>query len=189
MALQSNSVTTHNVDAVMERNVRWQITERAVRRTTDPGRLRGEDNVEKDISRVVRENIEAFNTGDFGRLGKTLTEDSVYEEFATQRKLQGRQPVVEANQGWKEAFPDSRGTIRSLLCDGNKAIAEVLWEGTHRGTLYGPGGELPPTGKRVKVPASLICTVQEGKIKETRHYFDMMTLLQQIGAIPEMKAA
>ncbi len=145
--------------------------------------------MEQDVSRVVRENIEAFNAGDFTRFGGTLTPDTVYEEFATQRKLQGKEPVIELNREWKKAFPDAKGTIRSLLCDGNKAIAEIVWEGTHKGTLSGPGGELPATGKRVKVPASYICTVQGGKIKEARHYFDMMTLLQQVGAMPEMKAA
>jgi hypothetical protein len=31
--------------------------------------------------------------------------------------------------------------------------------------------------------------IEAGKIKVTRHYFDLMTLLQQIGAMEEAKAA
>jgi len=33
--------------------------------------------------------------------------------------------------------------------------------------------------------AAQIATIQGDKIKETHHYFDMMSLLQQIGAAPQ----
>jgi limonene-1,2-epoxide hydrolase len=37
----------------------------------------------------------------------------------------------------------------------------------------------------VKIPAVQVVTVEGGKIKEKRHYFDMMGMLQQLGAIPQ----
>jgi steroid delta-isomerase-like uncharacterized protein len=132
----------------------------------------------------MRENIDAFNIGDWERVKATLTPDSVYEELGTQRRIQGADEVIKADQGWKQAFPDAKGTIRNIFASGNLVTAEVVWEGTHRGALAGPGGTIPATGKRVRVPAVLVATVQVGKIKETRHYFDMMTMLQQLGVAP-----
>jgi len=132
----------------------------------------------------MRENIDAFNASDWGRVKATMTPDSVYEELGTQRRIQGADEVIKADQGWKQAFPDAKGTIRNIFASGNLVTAEVVWEGTHRGALAGPGGAIPATGKRVRVPAVLVATLQRDKIKETRHYFDMMTLLQQLGVTP-----
>jgi predicted ester cyclase len=57
---------------------------------------------------------------------------------------------------------------------------------THSTRLIGVGplGTIPPTGKRVEVKAVQVVKVRGDKIAETRHYFDLMGLLQQVGAVP-----
>ncbi len=140
---------------------------------------------QQDVTRVLKENIEAFNAGDWQRMKATLAADSSYEEAGTQRRIQGADEIVKADQAWRQAFPDAKGTIRNIFASGNSVVAEIVWEGTHKGALVSPGGSIPASGKRVKMPASMVATVQGGKIKETRHYFDMVTLLQQIGAMPK----
>ena len=40
----------------------------------------------------------------------------------------------------------------------------------------------PPHG--IKIPAAWLIVFQGDKIEESRHYFDMMTMLQQIEAVP-----
>jgi predicted ester cyclase len=44
-------------------------------------------------------------------------------------------------------------------------------------------------GKRVEVPGSVIYRIADGKIVEFRGPLDMMSLLQQIGAIPAPEQA
>ncbi len=139
---------------------------------------------EQDAVRIERENIEAFNAGDWQRVRATLAPDCVYDEVGTQRRLRGADEVVQALQGWKQAMPDAKGTITSALASGNTATLEITWEGTQTGPLVGPGGTIPASGKRHVTRAALIATIQGDKIKESHHYFDMMTLLQQIGAAP-----
>jgi hypothetical protein len=39
------------------------------------------------------------------------------------------------------------------------------------------------------VLAAQVLTFQEGKVREFHHYFDLLTLLQQVGAVPEMPPA
>ncbi|MBM3925997.1 MAG: ester cyclase [SAR202 cluster bacterium] len=143
---------------------------------------------QQDVTRVLKENIEAFNAGDWQRFKATLTQDSVYEETGTQRRIQGADEIVKADQEWRKAFHDARGTIRNIFASGNSVVAEITWEGTHRGAIQMPGNSIPASGKRVKLPASMVATVQGGKIKETRHYFDMVTMLQQVGAMEEAGA-
>jgi len=140
---------------------------------------------EQDPIRVARENIEAFNAGDWQRVKATLAPDSVYDEVGTQRRLQGADEIVQAFQGWKQAMPDAKGTITNAIASGNTVTLEITWEGTQTGPLMGPGGSLPASGKRQVTRAAQIATIQGDKIKETHHYFDMMSLLQQIGAAPQ----
>ncbi len=140
---------------------------------------------EQDAIRVARENIEAFNAGDWQRLKATLAPDSVYDEVGTQRRIQGADEVVQALQGWKQAMPDAKGTVANAVASGNTATLEITWEGTQTGPLVGPGGTIPASGKRQVTRAAWIGTIQGDKIKETHHYFDMMSLLQQLGAAPQ----
>jgi len=47
-----------------------------------------------------------------------------------------------------------------------------------------PMGEHPASGKRIKIPAVQVFTLQGGKITESHQYFDSATLMQQVGAMP-----
>ncbi len=140
---------------------------------------------EQEAIRIARENIEAFNAGDWRRVRATLAPDSVYDEVGTQRRLQGADEIVQALQGWKQAMPDAKGTITMALASGNTVTLEITWEGTQTGPLAGPGGPIPASGKRQVTRGAFIVTIQGDQIKESHQYFDMMTLLQQIGAAPQ----
>jgi predicted ester cyclase len=50
---------------------------------------------------------------------------------------------------------------------------------------HGPGGTIPPSGKRQSTPSAWVFEFESDKIKESREYFDMMSFMQQIGAIPQ----
>jgi steroid delta-isomerase-like uncharacterized protein len=139
---------------------------------------------------VARESIECFGAGDFDRLRSLLADDSYEEEYATQRHLQGADAQVDASRGWKEAFPDGRGTVRGACVDGDTVTLEITWEGTQTGAMHTPDGrELPPTNRGVTVQACQVMEIGDGKIKATRHYFDLMTLLQQLGVMERTGAA
>ena len=138
---------------------------------------------EQDVINLLRENIEAFNAGDRTRFGDTLTQDSVYTEHATQRRASGRDECINMVLGWRQAFPDAKGTIQNIFASGDKVVAEILWQGTHTGDLEGAAGTIPATGKRVQLPSTMVSNAEGGMLKDTHHYFDMMTLLKQLGAV------
>jgi steroid delta-isomerase-like uncharacterized protein len=137
-----------------------------------------------DKIKLAKEGIEAYNDGDWERFAAPLSSDAVYEELATQRKVQGPDQIVEASKGWKEAFPDSKGTITKVTEGADTVVLEITWQGTHTGELVSPMGSIPPSRKRVNLPAVQIVRFRGDKVAETRHFFDLMTLLAQIGALP-----
>ena len=133
---------------------------------------------------VARESIECYNAGDFDRLRSLLADDFYEEELATQRRLEGADARIVAAQSWKRAFPDEHGTITGAYTSGNTVVIELTWDGTHSGPMATPDGqELSPSNKRMTVKSVEVIEIEGGKIKVLRHYFDLMTILQQIGAM------
>jgi steroid delta-isomerase-like uncharacterized protein len=124
----------------------------------------------------------AYNEKDWAALRAAITPDIVYDEVPTQRKVEGADQVTTLFQGWAAAIPDSRATFHGAVAAGNTVVLEVTWTGTHQGPLETPAGPLAPTGKRIEVRACMLLELSGEKVRLQRHYFDMGTLLRQIGA-------
>ena len=86
---------------------------------------------------------------------------------------------------WREAFPDWHSTFEELIAEGDRVAERWTGRGTHLGELEG----IPPTGKRVEAPGSVFYRIVGGKIVEFRGQFDMMGLMQQLGAIASPQQA
>ena len=139
----------------------------------------------EQMVKIARDQVDAFNAGDWERLEAGLTPDSRYDELATQRKVESPEQIVELFKGWKTAFPDAFGTVTSAVGSGNTAALEVTWKGTHNGPLETAEGTIPASGKQQETPAAFVFSFEGARIKESRQYFDSMTLLEQIGAQPK----
>jgi steroid delta-isomerase-like uncharacterized protein len=143
-----------------------------------------EAQTEDKMVKIVREQVDAFNSGDWERMRAGLASDARYDELGTERKVDGPETIVELYKGWKKAFPDATGRVTGAFASGDTAALEVIWTGTHSGPLTTADGTIPASGKRQKVPAAIFYAFEGDKIKESRHYFDSLTLLKQIGAQP-----
>ncbi|MCH7972205.1 MAG: ester cyclase [Chloroflexi bacterium] len=137
-----------------------------------------------DAIAVLKENIKAFNDGDFFQFAATLADDVIYVEAATQRRTEGKEATVELFKAWKASFADAEGTITNIFRSGDQAVAEITWIGTHTGDMEGSGGTIPASGRKMEMTASIIVSTSDGQITESHQYFDLMTLLTQIGAMP-----
>jgi steroid delta-isomerase-like uncharacterized protein len=125
--------------------------------------------------------IVGYNRKDWAAVRAAAAPGFVYEEFGTQRRLQGIDDVLAAWRGWATAIPDSKATVHSEYVSGNTVVFELTWRGTHTGPLQTPRGVIAPTGKTIDLPACQVVEIAGDKTKAVRHYFDMATLLQQLG--------
>jgi steroid delta-isomerase-like uncharacterized protein len=137
-----------------------------------------------DLTQASADLIDAFNEADWERFRGVLSPDIVYSETGTGRRVEGAEDYVTLCQGWKVALPDVRGTIRGAIATEDQVAQEILWEGTHTGPMETPGGTLPPSGAQIGVEASLWLRFHGDKAREVHHYLDVLSLLQQIGAVP-----
>ena len=138
----------------------------------------------QDAAGVAQGWLDAFNSSDWDKARAHLSSDSIYEEYGTQRHLQGSEAIINLYQAWKTAMPDVKGNVANTYTSGNKVALELTWEGTHTGPLVTPSGTIPASGKHQRTPGVMTLEVQGGKIQKSSNYFDMLTFLQQIGAAP-----
>jgi predicted ester cyclase len=95
--------------------------------------------------------------------------------------------VISGIEGYKQhfttitsAFPDMRITIAALLEEADRVVARWFVEATHTGSF----GDIPPTGKRIRVTGIAIARISNRQLVEEHSNSDTLGLLKQIGVIP-----
>jgi steroid delta-isomerase-like uncharacterized protein len=139
----------------------------------------------KDKRQLVNEYFDALTKQDWQRFRATLSDESAYEEEATHRRLDNPDDGVEVAKAWMRAFPDLKAEVKELIVSGDAAVVELVWRGTHTGQLTAPFGTIGATSKRAEVPAMMLLRFDGDRIGEVRHYFDLLTLLAQLGIAPQ----
>ena len=83
-------------------------------------------------------------------------------------------------------MPDCRVEVVALIADGDTVAEEARSRGTNTGPTYGPdGSEMPPTGRSADFGFSAIHTVRDGRLVSSRFYWDTLTILGQLGLLPD----
>jgi steroid delta-isomerase-like uncharacterized protein len=139
----------------------------------------------EDKSRVAEGFVEAYNNGDMERFRASHAADVVYEEIGTGQRTEGMDEYMQLLEGWQQAIPDGAATIRRTVESGDTVVMELVWKGTQSGDLQTPGGTVPASGRQIEVEATMWSDFEGDKVRKTRHYIDVMTLLQQLGATSE----
>ncbi len=80
----------------------------------------------------------------------------------------------------RSAFPDWHVTSEDLIGEGDRVAVRWSAAGTHQGPYQG----IPATGKQVTVNGMTLLRFADEKIAEERVIIDMLSALQQLGAIP-----
>jgi len=135
----------------------------------------------QDLIAAARAPIDAFGEKDWVAARKSMTPDCVFEELSTGRTFTGVDDVIESWKIWGEAFPDGHATVEESLIDGTTVVLRLTWHGTNTGALTLPSGNFAPTGKSVSFKSCQITSVENGRAATTRHYWDLNTMLSQLG--------
>jgi steroid delta-isomerase-like uncharacterized protein len=79
----------------------------------------------------------------------------------------------------RTAFPDLYVTVEDQLAEGDRVATRFTARGMHRGPFLG----VAPTDKQVILSAIHIHRIENGQIAELWEEINLLSLLQQIGAI------
>jgi steroid delta-isomerase-like uncharacterized protein len=137
---------------------------------------------EHDLTAVASSLIAAFNGHDANALASLYTEDQLTILPGAPEGVRGRTDKAAMVSGFFRAFPDLSLEIPLVLVSGNHIVCEGHMKGTHTGPLVSPEGEVPPTGRQLKIRMVFILRVRpDGLIEEDRTYFDEAEFLKQLG--------
>ena len=136
--------------------------------------------------KVIREHIRQESTQDLKGLLAGMTRDCVCAVNISPRPFVGPKAVADRYlQQWR-GFPDFKVRVRRIVAEGSRyVVTENEWRGTHRGEFFG----FPPTGKRARVRACVLWEFRGSRLRADTVYFDLATVLTQVGAINLKKLA
>jgi steroid delta-isomerase-like uncharacterized protein len=135
-----------------------------------------------------RKLAKAINAHDLDAVTKAYASDAIAYDPMYPEPLRGREAIKKDSADFFRAFPDLRFEISSVVeKDDGSGAGEVRMTGTHTGPLATPtGGEVPPTNKRIELKgAAFVRLNDKGEIVEERRYYDVGTILRQLGLMPE----
>jgi steroid delta-isomerase-like uncharacterized protein len=118
------------------------------------------------------------------RTPEALTE-VIAADFAGHGQLDGGLPAFRQEfEALVAAFPDLEATVEELVAEGDRVVARLTYRGTHRAEFAG----IAATGRSVKFAAVDIHHLRDGQIVATWFYFDMLSVLGQLGVLPGASA-
>ena len=128
--------------------------------------------------------VERYNALDLDGVMALYAEDAV--QIMRDGTYEGWNTIRDRLAQELDAFPDVTHTVRSFVEQGDAFSDEWTFAGTHTGTLVLPDGrELAPTGRRIEVEGMEFCQVRDGKLIVNTLYYDNLSVLAQLGLVPE----
>jgi steroid delta-isomerase-like uncharacterized protein len=137
---------------------------------------------------LVREHYRAFNERDWSVVSRIYSPDVNITDPGSGTSV-GIEAVLAHGQGFAAAFPDARLELLTLVEDGLRVLIEGVFVGTNTGPLVTPQGELPATGRSLRLPYADAWESEAGRITNHRVYYDQMEFAMQLGLMPDPAAA
>ena len=124
---------------------------------------------------------EVISQGDLAAL-----DDMIHDDFVEHEEMPGLPTDKSAPAAFvtmfRSAFPDLQASVEDILQDGDKLVVRARMSGTHKGEFMG----MPATGKRIDVRLiDILRFGDDGLAHEHWGVIDSLTMMQQLGAVPE----
>ena len=134
-----------------------------------------------DVERMFEDYLAAWNSHDVEKTLSFFTDDCIYEDVPTGNVSRGKEELKAYISNTFAVFDDFKLEMKSSFIAGDWRGAEWIMSGRHTGDIPG----IPTTGKSFSVRGASINELQEGKIKRTSDYWNIVSFLQQVGLMPE----
>lgn len=137
----------------------------------------------EENKRLAARAIEIWSTGDVAVADEIFAPGYVnhqHHDPDDAQDLEGVDAIKRFAVEFRTAFPDFQDTIDLQVAEGDLVATRFTSRGTHRGPFKG----VEPTERRLTWTGITIDRISQGKIVETWANWDMMGMLQQLGALP-----
>jgi ketosteroid isomerase-like protein len=126
---------------------------------------------------------DTFNAHDIDGFAQVLADDVVFKAPGGM-KGEGKAACVEFYGGWIEAFPDAHVEVTGVHIIDDVAVEEGIFTGTQDGVLHSAAGDVPPTGRAVRLDYIHVLRFRDGRHVSFNLTFDRLMMLEQLGLAP-----
>jgi steroid delta-isomerase-like uncharacterized protein len=128
--------------------------------------------------------VQRFYDEAWNKNNMAVYDELVTEDFVDHQALPGMEPgragFAQLDVIFRAAFPDLNVAVDGIVTEGDKVSCRWTSTGTHTGTLFG----IPPTGRPVKVTATVVYRVEDGRLAEGWINRDDLGMMRQLGVVP-----
>ncbi|HEX6123810.1 MAG TPA: ester cyclase [Pyrinomonadaceae bacterium] len=130
---------------------------------------------------LIRARYDAVNSHDWKTFEGFYADSIVWDDPGLSEPISGPRSVRKRLENLSEAFPDLQWKLERIFGDGDQVCAEFTFTGTHRGDFLAPDRErLPASNTSIRIKACGVYVVRNGKIVDSKLYFDFGGLKSQI---------
>ena len=127
----------------------------------------------------------AVNTGDMDAVRNLFHSDIVGVDNATGKVSNGIDENMADVNEWRGNFSNMRVEAVKHYEFGSTVVTEMKFEGTNDSDMHMPDGtSIPATGKTVVMQGCQVVEFADGKMLNTRQYYDMLGMMAQLGLLP-----
>ena len=130
----------------------------------------------RSVPPVVQAWMDAWNTGDAGAMSELFTENGVYQDFAFQAQVEGREGVTAWVELTVQNIPDAQGKIIEAFRTGDRIAVKWTFSGTPERM-----GPVKGTGASFAVPAVSVFELEGDLIARLGDYYNRADVLGQLG--------
>jgi steroid delta-isomerase-like uncharacterized protein len=141
----------------------------------------------KANAELVRGLYDRWNARDFDALAALMANDGEIVLVGSDTRFRGPDGALEFSRMWADAFPDGRVKVERAVASDDYVSVELTGKGTHTGPLRGAGGDIPATGRSLTLHLCDFYEIRDGKIRSINSYFDSVSMLMQLGIMPELR--
>jgi steroid delta-isomerase-like uncharacterized protein len=135
----------------------------------------------QDTKEIARRVLEGPWQGKLDEVIELVGDDYVGHVPGAPGPIRGKDGFRGFASSYLAAFPDGTITVDHQIAEGDFVATRWTGRGTNTGELMG----MPPTGKQVTVEGITYSRVADGKAHEAWLIWDTLSMMQQLGAVPE----
>jgi steroid delta-isomerase-like uncharacterized protein len=129
---------------------------------------------------AMRRFTEFINTASEELAGELIAADAIFFVPGRPDPMRGPAGYMSILGMMRGGFSDIQWTLEETIAEGDKVAARFTMRGRQDGAFFG----VPATGKRIEVRAMNFYRFSGEQIVEEYGQPDLLSLLQQIGAVP-----
>ena len=136
--------------------------------------------VADNVALVRRFYEEVYNRGNVSFADEAHGADYRYHDITDPDHVVDHATFMARNAAFAAAFPDRRVDIDDIFGADNQVVARATLHATHTGKL----GDIPPTGRPVRLASVILYRFAADRIVEEWEIFDALGMYRQLGVPP-----